>query len=113
MVMRKATARREPVTIITEAEPSQADQLRSRQKRYLIMMGTRIVCLVAGAVCYEVGLMWAVPLCIVGMVALPWMAVIIANDRPPLKPNRFRRTRIPPAPERAIEAPTRDRVIDQ
>jgi hypothetical protein len=39
--------------------------------------------------------------------------VLIANDRPPLKPSRFRRLKVPPPADRVIEAPQRGRVIDQ
>lgn len=111
--MRKPRQRQAPVTVITAAEPSQAEQLQSRQKRYLIMMGLRVLCLVAAATAYGTGQMWAVPIFVVGLVALPWMAVLIANDRPPLKPSRFRRTTVTAVPDRAIEAPARSNVIDQ
>ncbi|MDQ6873845.1 MAG: DUF3099 domain-containing protein [Actinomycetota bacterium] len=120
--MRRSSERQPPVAVITAAEPSQAEQLRARQRRYLIMMGTRVVCLIAAAVLYAQHIFWAVPVLIVAMIALPWMAVIIANDRPPLKPSRFRRLPAGPAPDRALASPAPgraipaadpDRVIDQ
>jgi hypothetical protein len=78
--------------LITEAEPSPAAQLRSRQIKYASMMGVRAVCLIAATVIVSLDVplapLW-VGLCIVGMVALPWMAVLIANDRPPKKASRF------------------------
>ncbi len=111
--MRKPRQARAPVSVITAAEPSQAEQLKSRQKRYLIMMGLRVLCLIAAAIAYSVGAMWAVPVFVVGLVALPWMAVLIANDRPPLKPSRFRRTSVTPVPDRAIDAPASRNIIDQ
>jgi urea transporter len=107
------SGRRAAVTVITGAEPSQLDQLHSRQKRYLLMMGLRLVCLLTAAVAYSLKIRWAIPICVVGMVILPWMAVLIANDRPPLKPSRFRRGSDAPAADRAIEAPPPARVIDQ
>lgn len=111
--MRKLGDRKAPVTVITEAEPSQDEQLRSRQRRYLAMMALRVVCLIGAAVAYSLHAMWAVPVLIVGMVTLPWMAVLIANDRPPLKASRFRRSRMPGPPDRALEAAVPVRVIDQ
>lgn len=71
--------------VITDAERSPEEQFRSRQIRYVTMMGLRAACLVAGAVLVSVhppllGL-WLV-LCALGMVLLPWFAVLIANDRP-------------------------------
>ncbi|MDP9240324.1 MAG: DUF3099 domain-containing protein [Actinomycetota bacterium] len=110
--MRKRSDRHEPVLVITGAEPSQADQLHSRQTRYLLMMGMRLVCLLTAAVAYSMKVTWVIPICIVGMVVLPWMAVLIANDRPPLKASRFRRMTVAPPDERAVEGPP-GRVIDQ
>jgi hypothetical protein len=112
VAVKKPTGR-QPVALITEAELSPGDQLRSRQRRYLAMMGTRVVCLIGSAVAYSVHAMWAIPILIAGMVALPWMAVLIANDRPPLKPSRFSRRVVTLPPDRAIEGPVPVRVIDQ
>jgi len=71
--------------LITDAARSQEEQFRSRQIRYVSMMSIRAACLVAGAVLINLRPpllpLWLV-LCVVGMVALPWMAVLIANDRP-------------------------------
>jgi DUF3099 family protein len=72
--------------LITNAARSQGDQLRSREIRYVIMMGLRAVCLILGAVLVSVKPpllpLWLI-LCAAGMVFLPWAAVLIANDRPP------------------------------
>lgn len=111
--MRKPSERREPVQVITGAEPSQAEQQRSRQTRYLLMMGLRLVCLLTAAVAYSLEVTWVIPICIVGMLVLPWMAVLIANDRPPLKPSRFRRMTVAPPDDRAVEGRQSGRVIDQ
>ncbi|MBO4206668.1 DUF3099 domain-containing protein [Micromonospora echinofusca] len=87
----------EPI-LITDAPRSQQDQLHSRQVRYVVMMSIRAVCVIAGAVLVivEAPLLWLwLPLCGVGMILLPWLAVLIANDRPPKEEhrlvNRFRR----------------------
>lgn len=71
--------------LITDARPSQDDQLRSRQTRYLVMMSIRTACLIIGAVLVgaDAPLLWLwLPACGVGMVLMPWLAVLIANDRP-------------------------------
>jgi hypothetical protein len=72
--------------LITDAARSQNDQFRSRQIRYVTMMGMRAVCLIIGAILISVRPpllpVWLV-LCAAGMVFLPWAAVLIANDRPP------------------------------
>lgn len=72
--------------LITSAARSQSDQLRSREVRYVLMMGLRVSCLILGAILISVKPpllpVWLV-LCALGMVFLPWAAVLIANDRPP------------------------------
>ena len=72
--------------LITDAARSQNDQLRSRQKRYVFMMAGRVGCLILGAILISAKVpllpIW-LSLCALGMVFLPWAAVLIANDRPP------------------------------
>jgi Protein of unknown function (DUF3099) len=72
--------------LITDAARSQSEQLRSREIRYVTMMGLRVSCLILGAVLISIKPpflpLWLV-LCAAGMVFLPWAAVLIANDRPP------------------------------
>ena len=72
--------------VITDAARSQSEQLHSREVRYVTMMSLRAGCLILGAVLISVRPpllpLWLV-LCAAGMVILPWMAVLIANDRPP------------------------------
>lgn len=87
--------------LITNAEQSQDDQLHYREVRYLLMMSLRAVCLVAAAVLAAVHapLLWLwIPICLFGMIAIPWLAVILANDRP-----RRRRSGPPPAPHQAAD----------
>jgi hypothetical protein len=103
----KRTSQR-PV-VITDAETSQDEQLRARQIRYATMMGLRVVCLVLGAVLtvQRVPLWWLwLPLCIAGMVLLPWMAVLIANDRLPKAEHTLaHRLHRHPAPEQPTPTP--------
>jgi L-asparagine transporter-like permease len=80
--------------LITNAERSQEDQLRTRQNRYIAMMSLRMVCLVAAVVLASVQppLVWLwVALCAAGMISLPWIAVVLANDRLPKERHRWRR----------------------
>lgn len=106
--------------LITDAERSPAEQLRSRQIRYVLMMSIRAMCLVLATVLAvaKVPLLWLwVPLCVVGMVVIPWLAVILANDRAPKAEyrlaNRLRRTPAePPAPTALPPARLNDRTID-
>lgn len=72
----------EPV-LITEAAPSYNDQLAARKRRYIIMMGLRFPCVILAGVFYQT---WWLALTFIAIsVPLPWMAVLIANDRPARK----------------------------
>jgi hypothetical protein len=55
------------------------------------MMALRVPCLVLAAVFYNTP--WLAVTFIVLSIPLPWMAVIIANDRLPTKASKFRRYR--------------------
>jgi hypothetical protein len=102
-------SRAEPV-LITEAEPSQAEQTDARKRRYLITMGIRMASLIAAALTYQVSVWLMAVFAILGTV-LPWIAVVMANDGPPKKRvdvNRY----TPPRPDRILESGTKARVID-
>lgn len=103
--------------LITDAEQSRHEQLRSRQIRYGVMMGIRALLLIIATVLVmaEVPLLWLwLSACAVGMVVLPWSAVLIANDRPAKKQHRMPRfgasQRPEPEPRRLDSAETK--VID-
>jgi hypothetical protein len=101
--------------LITDAPEDPAVERRRREIRYVVMMSIRALCLVVAAVLVSVhppllGL-WLV-LCVAGMVLLPWLAVILANDRAPRsRAERGRRDAAPSSP--AIGAPPHPRVIDE
>lgn len=89
--------------LITEAQPSMDDQQALRRRRYAWMMASRIPCLVGAVVVFQVWHLWWLALIILAIsIPLPWMAVLIANDRPVRKSedvNRYHRSK------RSIEAP--------
>ena len=96
----------EPV-LITEAAPSLGEQHAFRKKRYAITMGIRIVFIVLAAAFYQI--VWLMLIFAVLGTVLPWIAVVMANDRPPKK--RLHVNRYDARPDRVLEArPTR--VID-
>ncbi|MCP3801602.1 DUF3099 domain-containing protein [Allokutzneria sp. A3M-2-11 16] len=79
--------------LITEAAPSYEDQFAARKRRYLLMMSMRIPCLILAGVFYQT---WWLALAFVAIsVPLPWMAVLIANDRPPRKAEEANRYQAP------------------
>lgn len=70
--------RPEPV-LITDAAMSYADELAARKRRYGVLMGLRLPCMILAALCYNTP--WLAVSLLVLSIPLPWMAVIIANDR--------------------------------
>ncbi len=104
----------EPI-LITEAAPSLLEQHEARKRRYILTMAVRAVCLILATVFYQV--LWVMAVFAVLAIVLPWIAVMVANDRPPkksLNAHRFRGapdevSLASPAAKRAI-APVR--VID-
>jgi hypothetical protein len=103
--------------LITAAAPAYEVQHRERVRKYLTLMAFRIPALVLAAVAYGMWHNGLVSLLIVAAsIPLPWMAVLIANDRPPRRaeePRRFdgaqRRTPLFPTAER----PTLERQVDR
>ncbi len=105
-----ARPRRPEPVLITQAEPSLVEQHAARKKRYVITMAVRAVSLVLAAAFYQI--LWlAIIFAVLGTV-LPWIAVVMANDRPPKKKLDTHRY-VPPRPDRILEDPAaRRRVID-
>ncbi len=92
--------------LITEAAPSYDEEYSARKRKYLTMMLLRLPCLILAGIFHET---WWLALGFVLLsVPLPWVAVLVANDRPPRKAedvNRYQRSAT------AIEA-GEHRVID-
>ena len=97
--------------LITAAAPAFEVQHRERVRKYLTLMTLRIPALILAAVAYGIWHNGLISLAIIILsVPLPWMAVLIANDRPPRRaeaPRRYASRRIPlfPTAERpALES---------
>ncbi|WP_410586315.1 DUF3099 domain-containing protein [Amycolatopsis sp. lyj-23] len=73
--------------LITGAASSPEEQLAARKRKYLLMMSCRIPCLVLAGVFH--GTWWLALAVLAISVPLPWMAVLIANDRPPRKTGKI------------------------
>jgi hypothetical protein len=101
--------------LITAAEPSYEEQHRARVRKYLTLMAFRVPALILAALAYGAWHNGLISLLIVAAsIPLPWMAVLIANDRPPRRgnePRRFddarRRTPLFPTAERPALEPRR------
>ncbi|WP_232796873.1 DUF3099 domain-containing protein [Blastococcus atacamensis] len=95
--------------LITEVELSPAEQHAARKRRYAITMATRTVALILAAVFYKV--VWLMIIFVILGTVLPWVAVMMANDRPPKKKTQMRG--YTPRPDRVLDNPTRSsRIID-
>jgi len=85
--------------LITAAAPSFEQQHRERVRKYLTLMAFRVPALILASIAYGLWHNGLISLLIlVASIPLPWMAVLIANDRPP---------RTAEEPRRYEAAPTR------
>ena len=113
--------------LITAAATSYEVQHRARVRKYLTLMAIRIPALLLAAWAYGAWHNGLICLAIVAAsIPLPWMAVLVANDRPPRskdEPRRFdkprQRTPLFPTAERPVLEPRRQpppqpgpRIID-
>ena len=94
--------------LITTAAPSYEVEHRARVRKYLTLMAFRVPALILAALAYGAWHNGLISLAIVGVsVPLPWMAVLIANDRPPRRSDEPRRRTplFPRAEHPALEPP--------
>ena len=56
-----------------------SQDIRYRERRYLIMMGIRLVCFVVAVVLFVSGAGWLTAIPAVGAIVIPYFAVIFAN----------------------------------
>ena len=98
--------RRERAHLVTEAPRPMSEDIAYRQRRYLIMMGIRLVCFVIAVVLFVNGAGWLTAIPAVGAIAIPYFAVVFANGgREPSNTRGFMEyrpnlptTRQPPGP---------------
>src|SRR3954468_10280284 len=80
-----------PVLITRAAQPYE-EQHRQRVRKYLTIMSFRVPALLLAALAYGVWHNGLISLAIlVASIPLPWIAVLIANDRPPRRAEEPRR----------------------
>ena len=83
--------------LITRAALSYEEQHRARVRKYLKIMSWRIPAFLAAAIAYSIWHNGLLSLAILAVsIPLPWMAVLIANDRPARRAEEQRR--FPDAP---------------
>jgi hypothetical protein len=78
--------------LITRAPIPYEEQHRERVRKYLTIMSWRIPALLGAAIAYGIWHNGLISLAIlVASIPLPWIAVLIANDRPPRRAEEPRR----------------------
>ena len=84
-------SRRGSAYLVTEARRSRTEDIAYRERRYLIMMGFRVVCFVVTIVLFAAGAGWLAAIPAVGAIAIPYFAVVFANGgREPTSTRGFR-----------------------
>jgi hypothetical protein len=92
--------RREGAHLVTEARRSRTEDIAYRERRYLIMMGIRVVCFAVAVIMFAQGAGWLAAIPVVGAIAIPYFAVVFANGgREPTSTRGFRPYE-PPLPVR-------------
>ncbi len=72
--------RRDRAQLVTEARRSLTEDVAYRQRRYLIMMGIRVVCFVVAVLLFVNHFGWLTAIPAVGAIVIPYFAVIFANS---------------------------------
>ena len=100
-VRSRPNARRDQAHLVTDARQSRSDEIGQRERRYLVMMGVRVVCFVVTVVMFVNHAGWLTVIPAAGAIALPYFAVVVANSRGQLGGSGFRAYE-PRLPERHI-----------
>jgi len=87
---RRPSARRDQAHLVTEARQSRSAEINQRERRYLLMMGIRLVCFVVTVVMFVNHGGWLTVIPAAGAIALPYFAVVVANSKRPAGSDGFR-----------------------
>ena len=71
--------RGQQVHLVTQAQRPLSEDIRYRQRRYLIMMSIRALCFVIALVMFVNHAGWLTAIPAVGAIFLPYFAVVMAN----------------------------------
>ncbi len=89
--VRTTHTRRDRAHLVTEAPRPMSQDISYRERRYLIMMGIRLVCFVIAVLLFVNGAGWLTAIPAVGAIVIPYFAVVFANGgREPSGRSRFR-----------------------
>jgi hypothetical protein len=86
----RRSAGRDHAHLVTEAAQARSAEISQRQRRYLLMMGIRVVCFIVTVVMFVNHAGWLTVIPAAGAIALPYFAVVIANSRQQAGSSSFR-----------------------
>jgi hypothetical protein len=83
--------RRPDVSLVTEAKRPLSEDIAYRERRYLLMMGIRVLCFVIAVILFAAHTGWVSAIPVVGAIVIPYFAVVFANGgREPSSSHGFR-----------------------
>jgi hypothetical protein len=86
--------------LVTEAQRPRSEDIAYRERRYLVMMGFRVLCFLVTVLLFAEGADWYAAIPAVGAIVIPYFAVVFANGgREPPSTRGFRAYE-PPLPVR-------------
>jgi hypothetical protein len=71
--------RRQDVALVTDAQRPMSEDIAYRERRYLVMMGIRLVCFVVAILLFVAHAGWLAAIPVVGAIVIPYIAVVFAN----------------------------------
>jgi hypothetical protein len=89
-MMAHKTHRRD-VALVTDAQRPMSEDIAFRERRYLLMMGIRVVCFIVAVILFVAHEHWFAAIPAIGAIVIPYFAVVFANGgREPSNTNGFR-----------------------
>jgi hypothetical protein len=88
--------------VVTDAQRPMSADIAYRQRRYLIMMGIRLVCFVIAVVLFVNGAGWLTAIPAVGAIVIPYFAVVFANGGREPAGGSAMRPYVPNLPDRYV-----------
>ncbi len=92
--------RQQDVTLVTDAQRPMSEDIAYRERRYLVMMGIRVLCFVIAIVLFLAHAGWVAAIPAVGAIIIPYFAVVFANGGREPSNSRGLRPYEPNMPER-------------
>jgi hypothetical protein len=86
----RRSTNRDQAYLVTEAPQARSAEINQRQRRYLLIMGVRVICFIVTVVLFLNHAGWLTVIPAFGAIALPYFAVVIANSRQQAGSSGFR-----------------------